>query len=53
MLSLVARCGGTISAEHGIGRHKPAYLHLVRSDAELAAMRAGAPIRLTIAFPLG
>jgi FAD/FMN-containing dehydrogenase len=40
VLSLVARCGGTISAEHGIGRHKPAYLHLVRSDAELAAMRS-------------
>ena len=40
VLSLVARCGGTISAEHGIGRHKPAYLHLVRSEGELAAMRA-------------
>ena len=40
VLSLVARCGGTISAEHGIGRHKPAYLHLVRSAGELAAMRA-------------
>ena len=37
---LVARYGGSISAEHGVGREKAAYLSLVRSPAELAAMRA-------------
>ena len=31
--------GGSISAEHGIGLHKKAYLHLSRSDAELALMK--------------
>jgi FAD/FMN-containing dehydrogenase len=40
VLELAARCGGTITAEHGVGRHKPRYLSLVRSDAEIAAMRA-------------
>ncbi|MFZ0386056.1 MAG: FAD-binding oxidoreductase [Solirubrobacteraceae bacterium] len=40
VLELAARCGGTITAEHGVGRHKPGYLALVRSDAEIAAMRA-------------
>ena len=40
VLELVARCGGTISAEHGLGVHKPRFLHLVRSPAELQAMRA-------------
>ena len=32
------RFGGSISAEHGIGRTKRAYLHLTRSPAELALM---------------
>ena len=40
MLQLAAGKGGTITAEHGVGRHKPQYLSLVRSDAEIAAMRA-------------
>lgn len=40
VLELVAECGGTISAEHGVGRHKSAYLKLTRSAAERAAMRA-------------
>ena len=40
VLELVADCGGTVSAEHGIGVHKPRYLRLVRSEAELRAMRA-------------
>jgi FAD/FMN-containing dehydrogenase len=31
--------GGTISAEHGIGRAKRRWLSLVRSEAEIAAMR--------------
>ena len=40
VLHLVAECGGTISAEHGIGRHKSAYLKLTRSPAERDVMRA-------------
>ncbi len=33
------RIGGSVSAEHGIGLEKKAYLHLARSPAELALMR--------------
>jgi FAD/FMN-containing dehydrogenase len=40
VLALVAECGGTISAEHGIGRHKPEYLPLIRTDGERRLMRA-------------
>lgn len=40
VLRLVAERGGSISAEHGIGRAKRPWLHLVRSPAELRAMRA-------------
>jgi FAD/FMN-containing dehydrogenase len=40
VLGLVAEEGGSISAEHGIGRLKRDWLHLSRSPAELAAMRA-------------
>jgi FAD/FMN-containing dehydrogenase len=40
ILTWVAECGGTISAEHGIGLHKAAYLSLVRSRAEIDAMWA-------------
>ena len=39
-MRLAAAHGGTISAEHGIGRAKAALLHLSRSPAEIAAMRA-------------
>jgi FAD/FMN-containing dehydrogenase len=39
VLRLVAASGGSISAEHGIGRAKRRWLHLVRSDAEIDAMR--------------
>jgi FAD/FMN-containing dehydrogenase len=35
----VAISGGSISAEHGIGLDKKAYLHLTRDAAELSAMR--------------
>ncbi|MHA6686117.1 FAD-binding oxidoreductase [Mesorhizobium sp. A556] len=35
----VAQAGGSISAEHGIGLDKKAFLHLTRSPAEIAAMR--------------
>jgi FAD/FMN-containing dehydrogenase len=37
---LVAEGGGSIGAEHGIGRAKGRWLHLSRSPAELAAFRA-------------
>ena len=40
VLECVARYGGSISAEHGVGRAKAADLHLCRSAAEIAAMRA-------------
>jgi len=40
VLGAVAGLGGSISAEHGIGRAKTGYLHLSRSPAEVAAMRA-------------
>ena len=40
VLSLVASMDGSISAEHGIGRAKAAWLHLSRSPAELEVMRA-------------
>jgi FAD/FMN-containing dehydrogenase len=40
VLVLAAAHGGTISAEHGIGRAKVAMLQLSRSPAEIAAMRA-------------
>lgn len=40
VLRLVAERDGSISAEHGIGRAKLPWLHLVRSPEELAAMRA-------------
>ena len=40
VLECVARHGGSISAEHGIGRLKAPHLGLSRSVAEIAAMRA-------------
>ena len=36
----VAARGGSISAEHGIGRAKRRWIHLARSPGDLAAMRA-------------
>jgi len=39
VLRLVAAHGGSISAEHGIGRAKARWLNLSRSPAEVAAMR--------------
>jgi FAD/FMN-containing dehydrogenase len=38
--SLVAAHGGSVAAEHGIGRAKSAWLGLTKSAAEIAAMRA-------------
>jgi FAD/FMN-containing dehydrogenase len=40
VLTAVARLGGTISAEHGIGVAKVQWLHLVRSRADLDAQGA-------------
>jgi FAD/FMN-containing dehydrogenase len=40
VLELVAEYGGSISAEHGIGRAKRRWLALTRSPADLAAMTA-------------
>lgn len=40
VFELVAGMGGSISAEHGIGRAKTHWLGLVRSPAEVAAMRS-------------
>ena len=40
VLGHVVERGGSISAEHGIGVAKRAWLHLVRSPAEIAAMVA-------------
>jgi len=40
VLRLVASMGGSISAEHGIGRAKAGWLNLSRSPSELAVMRA-------------
>jgi FAD/FMN-containing dehydrogenase len=39
VLRWAAACGGSISAEHGVGIAKPAYLPLSRTSAEIAAMR--------------
>jgi FAD/FMN-containing dehydrogenase len=40
VLEAVVAEGGSISAEHGIGTAKAAYLELCRSPAEIAAFRA-------------
>ncbi|MCW2916016.1 MAG: linked oxidase domain protein [Actinomycetia bacterium] len=40
VLRRVASAGGSISAEHGVGRAKAPWLGLSRSPAEIAAMRA-------------
>ena len=40
VLRLAASYGGSIAAEHGVGVAKAHLLHLTRSEAEIAAMRA-------------
>ena len=40
VLRLAADCGGTISAEHGVGVAKARWLELTRSPGELRAMAA-------------
>jgi FAD/FMN-containing dehydrogenase len=39
VLSLVARHGGSVSAEHGVGVAKRRWLHLTRSEEDIEAMR--------------
>jgi FAD/FMN-containing dehydrogenase len=40
VLRLAVSCGGTISAEHGVGRAKARWLALSRSPEELAVLAA-------------
>jgi FAD/FMN-containing dehydrogenase len=40
MMKLIARCGGNVSSEHGVGTRKRDYLSMSRTDADIAAMRA-------------
>jgi len=40
VLRTVAECGGSVSAEHGIGRMKAKWLSLSRSSHEISVMRA-------------
>jgi FAD/FMN-containing dehydrogenase len=40
VLELVARMGGSIGSEHGMGRAKAAWLSLARTPGEIATMRA-------------
>lgn len=40
VLAMVAASGGSVAAEHGIGRLKTGALHLSRSPQEIAVMRA-------------
>jgi len=40
VLELVARLGGSIGSEHGMGKAKARWLSLARSPGEIAAMRA-------------
>lgn len=40
VLSLVAKLGGSISSEHGVGRAKAQWLRLSRSEAEIEVMRS-------------
>ncbi len=40
MMDLIARCGGNVSSEHGVGSRKRPYLGMSREAADIAAMRA-------------
>lgn len=39
MMELIARLGGNVSSEHGVGTRKRDYLAMSRTDADIAAMR--------------
>ncbi|WAC91362.1 FAD-binding oxidoreductase [Mycobacterium sp. Aquia_213] len=40
MMDLIARCGGNVSSEHGVGSRKRDYLEMSRDAADIAAMRS-------------
>ena len=40
MMELIARCGGNVSSEHGVGTRKREYMSMSRTEADIAAMRA-------------
>ncbi len=40
MMALIARLGGNVSSEHGVGSRKRDYIGMSRTDADIAAMRA-------------
>lgn len=40
MMDLIARSGGNVSSEHGVGSRKRPYLGMSREPADIAAMRA-------------
>jgi FAD/FMN-containing dehydrogenase len=40
MMDLIARSGGNVSSEHGVGSRKRPYLSMSREAADIAAMRA-------------
>ncbi|WP_062539889.1 FAD-binding oxidoreductase, partial [Mycobacterium celatum] len=39
MMELIARCGGNVSSEHGVGSRKRGYVGMSREAADVAAMR--------------
>jgi FAD/FMN-containing dehydrogenase len=39
VMDLIARCGGNVSSEHGVGSRKRPYLGMSREPADIAAMR--------------
>ncbi|OBG16616.1 oxidoreductase [Mycolicibacterium celeriflavum] len=39
MMDLIARLGGNVSSEHGVGTRKRHYVGMSRTDADIAAMR--------------
>jgi FAD/FMN-containing dehydrogenase len=40
MMDLIAKCGGNVSSEHGVGSRKRRYLKMSRNAADIAAMRS-------------
>jgi FAD/FMN-containing dehydrogenase len=40
MMTLIARHGGNVSSEHGVGTRKRDYVSMSRTDADIAAMKA-------------
>jgi FAD/FMN-containing dehydrogenase len=39
MMALIARCGGNVSSEHGVGTRKRDFVRMSRTEADIAAMR--------------